>query len=85
MRRPELASPLHAPAAGVSAGIDLALTLASTIAGDALAQSILLGMAYKPRPPFDARTPKSAPPEIVAVKREPSRFAPLQDEEHASR
>jgi putative intracellular protease/amidase len=60
--------------AGVSAGIDMSLALAARIAGDAVAQAIQLGIEYDPQPPFDAGSPNSAPPEIVALLRSRSRF-----------
>ena len=65
--------------AGVSAGIDMALALAATIAGDAVAQAIQLGIEYDPQPPFDAGSPRSAPPEIVALLRADSRFVTGED------
>jgi putative intracellular protease/amidase len=52
-------------AAGVSAGIDMALTLAGRIAGVEVAQEIQLAIEYDPEPPFDAGSPRKAPPEIV--------------------
>lgn len=55
-----------ATGAGVSAGIDLALTLASRLAGPDAAREIQLVLEYAPQPPFDAGSPESAPPEIVA-------------------
>lgn len=54
---------------GVTAGIDFALTLVAEIAGPAAAQSIQLGLEYAPAPPFDAGSPESAPPEILAAVR----------------
>ena len=62
-------------AAGVSAGIDMALALAARIAGETVAQAIQLGVEYDPQPPFDAGSPHKAPPEVVALLRERSRFA----------
>jgi transcriptional regulator GlxA family with amidase domain len=56
-------------AAGVSSGIDMALVLAQRIAGDAVAQTIQLGIEYDPQPPFDAGSPLKAPPEIVEALR----------------
>jgi cyclohexyl-isocyanide hydratase len=38
--------------------------------GDAAAQAIQLYMAYAPEPPFDAGTPESAPPAILAAMRD---------------
>ncbi len=61
-------------AAGVSAGIDMALALAAEIAGEQVAQAIQLGIEYDPEPPFDAGAPHKAPPEIVALLRDRSRF-----------
>jgi transcriptional regulator GlxA family with amidase domain len=61
-------------AAGVSAGIDMALTLVAKEYGDAVAQAIQLGIEYDPRPPFDAGSPRKAPPEIVEKLRARSRF-----------
>jgi transcriptional regulator GlxA family with amidase domain len=61
-------------AAGVSAGIDMALALAARIAGDDVAQAIQLGIEYDPHPPFDAGSPDTAPPNIVALLRANSRF-----------
>ena len=60
--------------AGVSAGIDMALTLAGRIAGDAVAQSIQLGIEYDPQPPYDAGSPAKAPAQIVIRHRAASRF-----------
>jgi putative intracellular protease/amidase len=64
-----------ATAAGVTAGIDMALALAAKVAGDQVAQAIQLGIEYDPQPPFDAGSPRTAPPEIVEVVRAYSRFA----------
>jgi transcriptional regulator GlxA family with amidase domain len=65
----------YATAAGVSAGIDMALALAARIAGDEVAQRIQLGIEYDPRPPFNAGSPQTAPPRIVAEFRAASRFS----------
>ncbi|MEO8779536.1 MAG: DJ-1/PfpI family protein [Rhodanobacter sp.] len=56
-------------AAGVTAGIDGALRLAAELRGDAVAQSIQLGMVYAPEPPFDSGTPETAPAVIVEQAR----------------
>lgn len=53
-------------AAGVSAGIDAALHLTRREHGDDLAQAIQLMIEYDPAPPFDAGSPASAGPRIVA-------------------
>jgi transcriptional regulator GlxA family with amidase domain len=53
--------------AGVSAGIDLALTLVGLLQGDDVARAVQLGIEYDPRPPYDAGSPATAPPEIVEV------------------
>jgi transcriptional regulator GlxA family with amidase domain len=65
----------YVTSAGVSAGIDMSLALAGRIAGDEMAQRIQLGIEYDPRPPHDAGSPSSAPPELVAALRAASRFA----------
>ena len=64
----------YATSAGVSAGIDMALALAARLVGDETAQAIQLGIEYSPNPPFDAGSPASAPPQIVAAQRATSRF-----------
>lgn len=60
-------------AAGVSAGFDMALALAARIAGDRVAQAIQLGIEYDPQPPFDAGSPRTAPPEVLALVRSRAR------------
>lgn len=57
-------------AAGVTAGIDGALRLAAELAGVEAAQRIQLEIAYAPEPPFDAGTPASAPPRVLAAARQ---------------
>jgi len=52
---------------GVTAGIDFALAVLAEIGGDELAQTLQLGLEYAPAPPFDAGTPESAPPAILAA------------------
>jgi putative intracellular protease/amidase len=69
----------YATSAGVTAGIDMALALAAKIAGEQVAQAIQLGIEYDPDPPFDAGSPRTAPPQIVEAVRAYSRFA-----EHAA-
>jgi len=53
----------------------MALALSAKIAGDEMAQRIQLGIEYDPRPPFDSGSPATAPQEVVAALRAPSRFA----------
>jgi cyclohexyl-isocyanide hydratase len=53
-------------AAGVTSGIDGALRLAAELRGADVAKEIQLYMVYAPEPPFDAGTPETAPPAIVA-------------------
>ena len=72
-------------AAGVTAGIDGALRLVAELRGDAAAQAIQLHMVYAPEPPFDAGTPDSAPPEIVAAMRESVKGVTAQREATARR
>lgn len=64
----------YATSAGVSAGIDMALALAGKIVGDETAQAIQLGIEYAPNPPYDAGSPVTAPPRLVAAQRAASRF-----------
>jgi cyclohexyl-isocyanide hydratase len=52
---------------GVTAGIDFALTMVAEIAGQDVAETIQLGIEYAPAPPFDAGSPDTARPEIVAA------------------
>jgi len=51
---------------GVTAGIDFALSVVAELAGPETAQAIQLGIEYAPAPPFDAGTPETAPPAILA-------------------
>jgi transcriptional regulator GlxA family with amidase domain len=55
---------------GVTAGIDFALALVAEIAGRDTAETIQLGIEYAPAPPFDAGSPESAPPAILARLRD---------------
>ncbi|GAA0429036.1 glutamine amidotransferase [Actinoplanes capillaceus] len=59
----------YVTAAGVSAGIDMALTLVGEMAGATVAQAVQLGIEYDPHPPYQAGSPHTAPPEVVAVVR----------------
>lgn len=72
-------------AAGVTAGIDGALRLVAELRGDAAAQAIQLHMVYAPEPPFDAGTPASAPPAILAATRESVKAITAQREATARR
>src|SRR4030088_1914281 len=55
---------------GVTAGIDFALTLVSILADRKTAEAIQLGMEYNPAPPFNAGSPDTAPPEVLALVKE---------------
>jgi transcriptional regulator GlxA family with amidase domain len=59
----------YVTAAGVSAGIDLGLWLTARIAGGRFARTVQLGIEYDPQPLFDAGSPATAPPELVAALR----------------
>jgi cyclohexyl-isocyanide hydratase len=61
---------------GVTAGIDFALTLVSMLVNRASAEAIQLRLEYNPAPPFNAGSPDTAPPEILALIRE--KIAPAQ-------
>ncbi|HKO72423.1 MAG TPA: DJ-1/PfpI family protein [Bradyrhizobium sp.] len=61
---------------GVTAGIDFALTLVSIMIDRQTAEAIQLGLEYNPAPPFNAGSPDSAPPEILALQK--GRIAPSQ-------
>jgi transcriptional regulator GlxA family with amidase domain len=54
-------------AAGVSAGIDMALTLLARLTNPTIAQVVQLGIEYDPQPPFNAGSPKTADPQVVAL------------------
>lgn len=51
---------------GVTAGIDFALTLAAELADRTTAEMIQLTLEYNPAPPFNAGSPESASPEVLA-------------------
>ncbi len=55
----------RATGGGVTAGIDFGLALLGEIAGRELAETVQLGLEYAPAPPFDAGSPKTAPPAAV--------------------
>jgi cyclohexyl-isocyanide hydratase len=61
---------------GVTAGIDFALTLVSILIDRETAEAIQLRLEYNPAPPFDAGSPDSAPPAILARMKE--KIAPAQ-------
>jgi cyclohexyl-isocyanide hydratase len=61
---------------GVTAGIDFALTLVSIMVDRPTAEAIQLRLEYNPAPPFNAGSPDTAPPEILALMRE--KIAPAQ-------
>ncbi len=52
---------------GVTAGIDFALALAAELASPEVAQAIQLQLEYAPAPPFDAGSPETAPPGVLAA------------------
>ena len=64
----------YVTAAGVSAGIDMALHLAEVLCGEAVAQSVQLGIEYDPQPPFAAGSIDTAPEPVVAALRARSRL-----------
>ncbi len=49
---------------GVTAGIDFALVVASELFGTAVAQRIQLAIEYRPAPPFESGSPRTAPDEV---------------------
>ena len=55
---------------GVTAGIDFALTLVSILVDGQTAEAIQLRLEYNPAPPFDAGSPDTAPPEVLARMKE---------------
>ena len=61
---------------GVTAGIDFALTVVSMLLDQTTAQMIQLRLEYNPAPPFNAGSPDSAPPDVLAMVNE--RAAPYQ-------
>lgn len=50
--------------AGVSAGLDLGLAVVARLRDKPYAQGVQLLAEYAPQPPFNAGTPKTAPPEV---------------------
>jgi cyclohexyl-isocyanide hydratase len=61
---------------GVTAGIDFALTLVSLLVDRQTAEAIQLRLEYNPAPPFNAGSPDTAPPEILAFMKD--KIAPAQ-------
>ena len=61
---------------GVTAGIDFALTLVSIMLDRTTAEAIQLQLEYNPAPPFNAGSPDTAPPEILAFMKQ--KIAPAQ-------
>ena len=61
---------------GVTAGIDFALTLVSIMLDRESAEMIQLRLEYNPAPPFNAGSPDTAPPEILALLKE--KIAPFK-------
>jgi transcriptional regulator GlxA family with amidase domain len=57
-------------AAGVSAGIDMALSALARLTDEQTARMVQLGIEYDPQPPFNAGSPASAGPELVAAARQ---------------
>jgi len=72
-------------AAGVTSGLDGALRVAAMLRGDAVAEAIQLYMQYAPEPPFNAGSPETAPPEIVAAVRASAAEIMARREETARR
>ena len=60
----------------VTAGIDFALTLVSIMVNRQTAEAIQLGLEYNPAPPFNAGSPDTAPPDVLALIKQ--RIAPRQ-------
>lgn len=67
---------------GVTAGIDFALTLVAELVDRATAEFIQLRIEYNPAPPFEAGSPHTAPPEILASYEE--RIVPAQARRRAA-
>jgi cyclohexyl-isocyanide hydratase len=61
---------------GVTAGIDFALTLVSQLVDRKTAEAIQLRLEYNPAPPFNAGSPDTAPPDVLAFMKE--KIAPAQ-------
>lgn len=61
---------------GVTAGIDFALTLVAEMFDRPTAEAIQLRLEYNPAPPFNAGSPDTAPPEVLATMNQ--RIAPAK-------
>lgn len=53
--------------AGVSAGLDMGLAIVGLLPDSVYAQSMQLLAEYAPEPPFNAGTPRTAPPAVTAM------------------
>ncbi len=53
--------------AGVSAGLDLGLTIAAMLRDQPYAETLQLLAEYAPEPPFNAGSPRTAPPMVKAM------------------
>ncbi len=65
---------------GVTSGIDFALFFAAQLCGEDVAKEIQFRIEYDPAPPFDAGSPRTADPTLVAALR-----ARLKDRQDARR
>ncbi|MCU4179472.1 DJ-1/PfpI family protein [Bosea sp. BH3] len=52
---------------GITAGIDLGLTVVANLVDRRTAEAIQLRMEYNPAPPFNAGSPETAPPDVLAL------------------
>jgi cyclohexyl-isocyanide hydratase len=57
-------------AGGVTAGIDFGLAIVAELAGREEAETIQLGLEYRPDPPFDVGSPEKASPSVLAAAKE---------------
>lgn len=55
---------------GITAGIDLGLTVIAELVDRPAAEAIQLRLEYNPAPPFNAGSPETAPPAILALLQE---------------
>ena len=60
---------------GVTAGIDLGLTVVSRLVDRQAAETIQLRLEYNPAPPFDAGSPDTAPPAVLAIMQDRTKAA----------